>query len=131
MKQNILRLLLITTISAAFFTGCSDTPSTDDEMIEIVQKFQDARNEGDIDLAASYLTEDLVWSTPTESIRGREMWVANGFRADIFEDVKSRRVEGNVVIVEMVVSGPGFEVPARAEITLKDGKISEYRVVGP
>jgi len=134
MKRITTVLLLL--ILAMLLAACGSSSKADDEMITIVDKFQTARNEGNWEVAASYLAEDVVWNIPQGTLTGRDTWLATVKAEDtipssIFEDVKNRRVEGNTVIVEMVVTGPDFQSPATAEVVVKDGKIQSYVVTAP
>jgi len=128
-----LALLLFTLILGAC---AGQTVKADDEMIAIVDKFQTARNEGNWEVAASYLADDVVWEIPQGSLMGRDTWLATVKAEDtvpssIQEDVKSRHVEGDTVIVEMVVTGPDFKSPATAEVVIENGKIQRYTVIPP
>lgn len=127
--KSYLALLMLTLILAA----CGgQTGNTNDEMISVVDQFQTARNDGDWELAASFLAEDVVWETPTGNLIGRDKWLATtGTAPGIFEDVQGRRVEGNTVIVEMIVTGPDFVSPATAEVVVENGKITRYTVTPP
>jgi len=130
-RKMYLALLLITLILDAC---AGQTVNPDDEMIAIVDKFQTARNEGNWEVAASYLADDVVWDIPQGSLMGRDTWLATVKAEDtvpssIQEDVKSRRVEGDTVIVEMVVTGPDFKSPATAEVVIENGKIQRYSVI--
>jgi len=132
-RKMYLALLLITLILDAC---AGQTVNPDDEMIAIVDKFQTARNEGNWEVAASYLADDVVWDIPQGSLMGRDTWLATVKAEDtvpssIQEDVKSRRVEGDTVIVEMVVTGPDFKSPATAEVVIENGKIQRYSVIPP
>ena len=130
MKRRIISLTFLTLM--LLLGACGSSANKEVEMIAIVDKFQTARNEGNWDLAASYLAEDIVWETPTGSVTGRDNWLAStGTVPGIFEDVQSRRVEGNTVIVEMIVTGPDFVSPAKAEVVVEDGKIKRYTVIPP
>lgn len=125
---TVLLLLILSIVLAA----CGSQSNNEDEMIAIVDNFQAARNESNWDLAASYLAKDIVWETPTGNVTGRDNWLATtGTVPGIFEDVKSRHVEGNTVIVEMIVTGPDFQSPATAEVVVEDGKIQRYTVIPP
>jgi len=128
-----LALLLFTLILGAC---AGQTVKADDEMIAIVDKFQTARNEGNWEVAASYLADDVVWEIPQGSLMGRDTWLATVKAEDtvpssIQKDVKSRHVEGDTVIVEMVVTGPDFKSPATAEVVIENGKIQRYTVIPP
>jgi len=128
-----LALLLFTLILGAC---AGHTVKADDEMIAIVDKFQTARNEGNWEVAASYLADNVVWEIPQGSLLGRDTWLATVKAEDtvpssIQEDVKSRHVEGDTVIVEMVVTGPDFKSPATAEVVIENGKIQRYTVIPP
>jgi len=128
-----LALLLFTLILGAC---AGQTVKADDEMIAIVDKFQTARNEGNWEVAASYLADNVVWEIPQGSLLGRDTWLATVKAEDtvpssIQEDVKSRHVEGDTVIVEMVVTGPDFKSPATAEVVIENGKIQRYTVIPP
>jgi len=130
MKRKTITLLLLTL--AMLLAACGSSSNNDDEMIAIVDKFQAARNESNWDLAASYLAEDIVWETPTGNVTGRDNWLATtGTTPGIFEDVQNRRVEGNTVIVEMIVTGPDFQSPAIAKVVVEGGKIQSYIVTAP
>lgn len=131
MKRKMITLTLI--IITLLLGACSGQAlSSDEEMISLVERFQTARNEGDWELAASFLAEDVVWETPTGSLTGRDNWIAsvqNG--PTIIEYVKSRHVKDNLVIVEMVVEGPDFVSPATVEAVVEDGKIQRYTITPP
>jgi len=132
-RKMYLALLLFTLILGAC---AGQTVKADDEMIAIVDKFQTARNEGNWEVAASYLADDVVWEIPQGSLMGRDTWLATVKAEDtvpssIQEDVKSRHVEGDTVIVEMVVTGPDFKSPATAEVVIENGKIQRYTVIPP
>jgi SnoaL-like domain len=135
MKRRIMfaALLLLTGLLAAC---ANQTGNNEEAMISIVEKFQNARNDGNWELAATYLADDVVWNIPQGSLTGRDTWLATLKAEDtvpssIQEDVKSRRVEGNTVIVEMIVTGPDFQSPAVAEVVVQDGKIQSYIVTAP
>jgi len=132
-RKMYLALLLFTLILGAC---AGQTVKADDEMIAIVDKFQTARNEGNWEVAASYLADNVVWEIPQGSLLGRDTWLATVKAEDtvpssIQEDVKSRHVEGDTVIVEMVVTGPDFKSPATAEVVIENGKIQRYTVIPP
>jgi len=131
MKRRMIALMFLLFVLLLSACGGQSTRN-DKEMISLVEKFQTARNEGNWDLAASYLAEDVVWDTPTGSVTGRNNWLDSvGVVPGIREDVQNRRVEGNKVIVEMIVTGPDFESPAMAEVIVEDGKIQRYTVTPP
>jgi len=131
MKRRMIALMFL--LFALLLSACSGQATrNEEEMISLVEKFQTARNEGDWDAAASYLAEDVVWETPTGTSVGRDAWLSSvGVVPGIFEDIQNRRVDGNKVIVEMIVTGPDFESPAIAEIVVEDGKIQSYTVTPP
>lgn len=131
MKSRIVALTLV--LFALLLFACSGQATSDDEeLISLVEKFQTARNEGNWDLAASYLAEDVVWETPSGNSVGRDAWLSSvGIVPGIFEDVQNSRVEGNTVFVEMIVTGPDFASPAMAEVVVEDGKIQRYTVTPP
>jgi len=132
MKRKMLTLSVL--ILVLLLGACGPAANSDDAMIAIVEKFQTANNAGDWEKAASYLAEDVVWETPTGELSVRDIWLAT-VKADdgggIIEDVQNRYVEGNKVIVEMIVTGPDFVSPAKAEVVVNDGKIQRYTVTPP
>jgi len=105
----------------------------DEEMISLVEKFQTATNEENWEEAASYLAEDVIYTVPQGTLVGRDVWLATVTKegGGVFEDVQNRRVDGNKVIAEMIVTGPDFKSPAIAEVVVKDGKIQSYTVTPP
>ena len=56
---------------------------------------------------------------------------STGIIPGIYEAVQNRRVEGNTVIVEMIVTGPDFKLPATAEVVVEDGRIQRFTVIPP
>ena len=130
MRRKTITLTLL--ILSLLLGACGSSANSEENMITVVDKFQAARNEGNWELAASYLAEDVVWETPTGNLNGRDNWIASSQSGPpITEEVQSRRVEGNTVIVEMIVKGPDFESPAKAEVVVEDGKIQRYTVSAP
>jgi hypothetical protein len=131
MKRKTITLTLL--ILSLLLGACGSSANSEENMISIVDKYQSATNEGDWELAATYLAEDVVIDLPQGSVTGRDVWLAAVTKegGGVYEDVQSRRVDGNTVIVEMIVTGPDFKSPAIAEVVVEDGKIKRYTVTPP
>lgn len=129
--RTIVMALLITSL---LLSACGSQASPkEEEMISLVEKFQIAKNEANWEKAASYLAEDVIYDVPQGTLVGRDIWLATLTKegGGIYEDVQNRRVNGNKVIVEMIVTGPDFKSPAIAEVVVEDGKIKRYTVTAP
>jgi hypothetical protein len=124
---------LIIVLGIGLITACSSSTANDEKM-GIVEKFIALRNDKKWEEAAQYVADDLVWRTPTGRLDGREAWLSTSIEEDgggIFEDVQNMRLDGDTVIVEMIVTGPDFISPAVAEVLVVDGKIQEFIVQAP
>ena len=132
MKRRMISIIFLLFILLLSACGAQATRN-DEEMISLVEKFQTATNEENWEEAASYMAEDVVYAVPQGTLVGRDVWLTTVTKegGGIFEDVQNRRVDGNKVIVEMIVTGPDFKSPAVAEVIVENGKIQSYTVTPP
>jgi hypothetical protein len=130
--KSLTTVLLFLTL--VLLGACSGQNQSDEELVALVENFHTARNEGDWEKAATYLAEDIIWDTPTGRVEGRDAWLTASTKDNgggIVEDIQNLHVDGETVVVEMIVTGPDFQAPAVAKVLVEDGKIQRYTVTPP
>lgn len=125
--------LIIIVLGMILITSCSNSAANDQKMA-IVEDFITLRNDKKWEEAAQYVAEDFIWESPFGRLVGREEWLSTLIDEDggrVYEDIQHMRVDGDMVIVEMIVTGPDFVSPAVAEVLVTNGEIQEFIVRGP
>lgn len=125
--MKFIKTVIVLALLSLLLMACGGAESSDDK-ITVVENYIAATNAQDWEEAATYLAEDVVFTTPTGNCTGRDTCLPGPERPDR-EEPSNFTVVGNVVRWEMIVTFPDFEAPARGEAVVEDGKIISYTVI--
>jgi hypothetical protein len=131
MKPEKLTLILLVFILITALSACSGS-SNDTSKIDVVKSYISANNENDMEAAATYLDEKVVFKTPTGNCNGIEACLGDAIsEKPLREEPSNFKVDGNTVRWDMVVTFPDFSTPAKGEAVVENGKITVYAVLPP
>lgn len=131
--MKTLRVLAGLVALAVALTGCAGA-ETDEDKIAVVAGYMSASNAQDWDVVASYLSEDVVFDTPTGTSEGLDAWwetIEAGDTGPDRQEPVDFSVDENLVRVEAIMTFSDLQFPAILEVLVMDGKIQRLSVREP